>query len=120
MLVRVQQFCRDRPVAGQVTHVRTAGGAWATDGRESLVETMSINEREPKDADGIADETTEVTVPGGTLVYRVERERSELTGDRIVGQTLVDIAVEDADRLRPVLNHLGHESAHVTHGGVKR
>jgi len=81
---------------------------------------MSIDEREPKDADGIADETTEVEAPGGTLIYRVERERSELTGDRIVGQTLVDIVVEDADRLRPVLADLGHETAHVTHGGVER
>jgi len=81
---------------------------------------MSINEREPKDGNGIADETTEVTVPGGTLVYRVERERSVLTGDRIVGQTLVDIEVEDADRLRPALAELGHESGHVTHGGVER
>jgi len=81
---------------------------------------MSIDGREPKDGNGIADETTEVTVPGGTLVYRVEREHSALTGERIVGQELVDIEVEDADRLRPVLAELGHESAHVTHGGVKR
>jgi len=81
---------------------------------------MSINEREPKDADGIADETTEVAVPGGTLVYGVEREHSELTGTRIVGQTLVDLEVEDADRLRPVLAELGHETSHVTHGGVER
>jgi len=81
---------------------------------------MSIDGREPKDADGIADETTEVTVPGGTLVYRVEREHSELTGSRIVAQELIDVEVDDADRLRPVLNQLGHESAHVTHGGVER
>jgi len=81
---------------------------------------MSINEREPKDADGIAGETTEVAVPGGTLVYRVEREHSELTGSRIVGQTLIDIAVEDGDRMRRALNDRGHESAHVTHGGVER
>jgi len=81
---------------------------------------MSIDGRELQDGNGIADETTEVTVPGGTLVYRVEREHSELTGSRIVGQALVDIEVEDADRLRPVLNQLGHESAHVTHGGVER
>jgi len=81
---------------------------------------MSINEREPKDGNGIADETTEVEVPGGTLIYRVEREHSELTGDRIAGQTLVDLEVEDADRLRPVLADLGHETAHVTHGGVER
>jgi hypothetical protein len=81
---------------------------------------MSINEREPKDADGIADETTEVAVPGGTLVYRVEREHSELTGSRIIAQELVDIEIEDADRLRPVLADRGHETAHVTHGGVER
>jgi hypothetical protein len=81
---------------------------------------MSIHEREPKDADGIADETTEVTVAGGTLIYRVEREHSELTGGRIVGQTLVDIDVEDAGRLRPVLAELGHETSHVSHGGVER
>jgi len=81
---------------------------------------MSIDGRELQDADGIADETTEVEVAGGTLIYRVEREHSELVGERIVGQELVDIEVEDADRLRPVLAELGHESAHVTHGGVKR
>jgi hypothetical protein len=82
---------------------------------------MSINEREPNDADGIADETTEVEVAGGTLIYRVEREESDLTGtDRIVAQELIDVEVEDADRLRPVLDQLGHESAHVTHGGVER
>jgi len=80
---------------------------------------MSINERERQDGNGIADETTEVEVPGGTLVYRIERERSELVGERIVGQALVDIEVKD-DRMRKVLNHLGHESAHVTHGGVER
>ncbi len=81
---------------------------------------MSIDGREPQDGNGIADETTEVTVPGGTLVYRVEREHSELTGSRIVGQELVDIEVEDADRLRPALAELGHETSHVTHGGVER
>jgi len=81
---------------------------------------MSSNKLKSKDADGIADETTEVTVPGGTLVYRIEREHSALTGSRIVGQELVDIEVEDADRLRPALAELGHESAHVTHGGVER
>jgi hypothetical protein len=64
---------------------------------------MSTYETEPKDADGIADETKRIDVAGGTLVYRIEREESELTGDRIVAQELVDIEVEDADRLRPVL-----------------
>jgi len=81
---------------------------------------MSINERELQDADGIADETTEDEVAGGSLIYRVEREESELTGERIVAQELIDIEVEDGDRLRPVLAKLGHESAHVTHGGVDR
>jgi len=81
---------------------------------------MSTYEREPEDADGIADETTEVAVPGGTLVYRAEREHSELTGSRIIAQELVDIEIEDADRLRPVLADRGHETAHVTHGGVER
>jgi len=70
---------------------------------------------------GIADETTRIDVAGGTLVYRIEREQSELTGtDRIIAQELVDIEIEDAERLRPVLNELGHESAHVTHGAVER
>jgi len=81
---------------------------------------MSIDGREPQDGNGIADETTEAEVAGGTLVYRIEREHSELTGGRIIAQELVDIEIEDAERLRPVLNELGHESAHVTHGGVKR
>jgi len=81
---------------------------------------MSSNKPKSKDGNGIGDETTEVTVPGGTLVYRVEREHSELTGSRIVGQALVDIEVEDADRLRPALAELGHETSHVTHGGVER
>jgi len=81
---------------------------------------MSTYETEPKDADGIADETKRIDVAGGTLVYRIEREESALTGERIVAQELVDIEVEDADRLRPVLAELGHESAHVTHDGVKR
>jgi len=83
---------------------------------------MSIDGREPKDGNGIADETTEVTVPGGTLIYRVERERSELTGERIVAQELIDVVVEDEDdgRLRKLLAKLGHETAHVTHGGVER
>jgi len=82
---------------------------------------MSTYERESQDGDGIADdETTRIDVAGGTLVYRIEREQSELTGERIIAQELVDIEVEDAERLRPVLNELGHQSAHVTHGGVKR
>jgi hypothetical protein len=81
---------------------------------------MSTYETEPKDGNGIADETKRINVAGGTLVYRIEREQSELTGDRIVAQELVDIEVEDADRLRPVLAELGHETSHVTHGGVKR
>jgi hypothetical protein len=81
---------------------------------------MSTYETEPKDGNGIADETKRINVAGGTLVYRIEREESELTGDRIVAQELVDIEVEDADRLRPVLAELGHETSHVTHGGVKR
>jgi len=81
---------------------------------------MSTYERESQDGDGIADETTRIDVAGGTLVYRIEREHSELTGERIVAQELVDIEIEDAERLRPVLNELGHQSAHVTHGGVKR
>jgi len=73
-----------------------------------------------QDADGIADETKRIDVAGGTLVYRIEREQSELTGERIIAQELVDIEIDDAERLRPVLNELGHETAHVTHGGVKR
>jgi hypothetical protein len=81
---------------------------------------MSTYETESQDADGIADETKRIDVAGGTLVYRIEREQSELTGERIIGQELVDIEIEDADRLRKVLNDLGHESAHVTHGGVER
>jgi len=83
---------------------------------------MSTYETESQDADGIADETTRIDVAGGTLVYRIEREHSELVGDRIVGQTLVAIEFEeeDGDRMRKVLNDLGHESAHVTHGGVER
>jgi hypothetical protein len=83
---------------------------------------MSSNKPKPKDGNGIADETTEVTVPGGTLVYRVEREESELTGERIVGQTLVDVEFEDEDdeRMRELLGTLGHETSHVTHGGVER
>jgi hypothetical protein len=81
---------------------------------------MSTYETESQDADGIADETKRIDVAGGTLVYRIEREESKLTGERIIGQELVDIEIEDADRLRPVLNELGHESAHVTHGGVER
>jgi len=82
---------------------------------------MSTYETESQDADGIADETTRIDVAGGTLVYRIEREQSELTGtERIIAQELVDIEIEDAERLRPVLNELGHESAHVTHGGVER
>jgi uncharacterized transporter YbjL len=81
---------------------------------------MSTYETESQDGDGIADETTRIDVAGGTLVYRIEREQSELTGERIIAQELVDIVVEDAERLRPVLNELGHQSAHVTHGGVKR
>jgi hypothetical protein len=81
---------------------------------------MSTYETEPKDGNGIADETKRINVAGGTLVYRIEREQSELTGERIVAQELVDIEVEDADRLRPVLAELGHETSHVTHGGVKR
>jgi hypothetical protein len=81
---------------------------------------MSTYETEPKDADGIADETKRIDVAGGTLVYRIEREHSELTGERIIAQELVDIEVEDPERLRPVLAELGHETAHVTHGGVER
>jgi hypothetical protein len=81
---------------------------------------MSTYETEPKDGGGIADETKRIDVAGGTLVYRIEREHSELTGDRIVAQELVDIDIEDAERLRPVLAELGHETSHVTHGGVKR
>jgi hypothetical protein len=80
---------------------------------------MPTYERESQDAGGIADETKRTDVAGGTLIYRVEREHSDLTGTRIVAQTLVDIEVED-DRMRKVLNDLGHESAHVTHGGVER
>jgi len=82
---------------------------------------MSTYETEPKDADGIADETKRIDVSGGTLVYRIKREQSELAGtDRIIAQELVDIEIEDPERLRPVLNELGHESAHITHGGVER
>jgi len=82
---------------------------------------MSTYERESQDGDGIADdETKRIDVAGGTLVYRIEREQSELTGERIIAQELADIEVEDPERLRPVLNELGHQSAHVTHGGVKR
>jgi len=82
---------------------------------------MSTYDSTPQDGDGIADETKRIDVAGGTLVYRIEREQSELTGtDRIIAQELVDIEVEDADRLRPVLAELGHETSHVTHGGVKR
>jgi hypothetical protein len=81
---------------------------------------MSTYERESQDADGIADETKRIDVAGGTLVYRIEREQSELTGDRIVAQELVDIDIDDAERLRPVLAELGHETSHVTHGGVER
>jgi len=81
---------------------------------------MSTYETESQDAGGIADETKRIDVAGGTLIYRVEREQSALTGERIVAQELVDIEIEDGERLRGVLNDLGHESAHVTHGGVKR
>jgi len=81
---------------------------------------MSTYERESQDGNGIADETKRIDVSGGTLVYRIEREPSELTGDRIIAQELVDLEIEDPERLRPVLNELGHESAHITHGGVER
>jgi len=82
---------------------------------------MSTYETESQDGDGIADETKCIDVAGGTLVYRIEREPSDVTDtDRIIAQELVDIEIDDAERLRPVLNELGHETAHVTHGGVKR
>jgi hypothetical protein len=81
---------------------------------------MLTYERESQDGNGIADETKRIDVAGGTLVYRIEREHSEVTGERIVAQELVDLEIDDAERLRPVLAELGHESAHVTHGGVER
>jgi hypothetical protein len=82
---------------------------------------MSTYETESQDGNGIADETKRIDVAGGTLVYRIEREHSDVTGtDRITAQELVDIDIEDPERLRPVLNELGHESAHITHGGVER
>jgi hypothetical protein len=82
---------------------------------------MSTYERESQDADGIADETKRIDVAGGALIYRVEREHSDVTGtDRIIAQELVDIEIEDPERLRPVLAELGHETSHVTHGGVER
>jgi len=81
---------------------------------------MSTYETEPQDADGIADETKRIDVAGGVLVYRIEREHSDVTGERIVAQELVDIDIEDPERLRPVLAELGHETSHVTHGGVER
>jgi hypothetical protein len=81
---------------------------------------MLTYERESQDGNGIADETKRIDVAGGTLVYRIEREHSEVTGERIIAQELVDIEIDDAERLRPVLAELGHESAHVTHGGVER
>jgi hypothetical protein len=80
---------------------------------------MSTEERPRQDSNGIADEHMTVPVAGGTLTYRVEREQRR-TGTHIVAQTLVDVDVEDPERLRPVLNELGHESAHVTHDGVQR
>jgi len=81
---------------------------------------MSTYESESQDGDGIADETKRIDVAGGTLVYRIEREQSELTGDRIIAQELVELEIEDPERLRPVLAELGHETSHVTHGGVQR
>jgi len=36
---------------------------------------MSTYETESQDGDGIADETKCIDVAGGTLVYRIERER---------------------------------------------
>jgi hypothetical protein len=81
---------------------------------------MLTYERESQDGNGIADETKRIDVAGGTLVYRIEREHSEVTGERIIAQELVDIEVDDAERLRPVLAELGHATSHVTHGGVER
>ena len=82
---------------------------------------MSIYEPESQDGNGIADdETKRIDVAGGTLVYRIEREHSDVTGERIVAQDLVDLEIDDPERLRPVLAELGHETSHVTHGGVER
>jgi hypothetical protein len=84
---------------------------------------MSTNDAASKDSNGIADEQMTVPVPDGALVYRVERERRR-TGVHIVAQELVDVKVDDRvddpERLRRLLNELGHESAHVTHDGVER
>jgi hypothetical protein len=80
---------------------------------------MTTNERASQESNGIADEQMTVPVADGTLAYRVEREQRR-TGTHIVAQTLVDVDVEDPERLRPVLNELGHETAHVTHDGVQR
>jgi hypothetical protein len=82
-------------------------------------ERMSKHDAARQESDGIDGKTMTVPVAGGTLFYRVEREQRR-TGTHIVAQTLVDVDVEDPERLRPVLNELGHESAHVTHDGVER
>jgi hypothetical protein len=80
---------------------------------------MSKHDAARQERNGLADEQMTVPVAGGTLVYRVEREQRR-TGTHIVAQTLVDVDVEEPEQLRPVLNELGHESAHVTHDGVER
>jgi hypothetical protein len=79
---------------------------------------MSKHEPTQKDGNGIDDKTMTVPVAGGTLIYRVERERRR-AGIQPVAQELVDVEVDDARRLADVLAELGHDRGHAYHGGVR-
>jgi len=80
---------------------------------------MSKHEPIDKNRSGTATEpnAVRVDVPGGTLVYEIQREHNPITGtESIVGQELVDVEhVTDADKLGDALAARGHDRGHAHH-----